>query len=126
MDFDAFKKQLDQARELKCAVDGAEFTLTLPTDYDMSVAHSDCRDAEGRANPARTMRLVLMQSVKGWQGVTTRTVWQGAAEDAPLDFSFAALGALLDMRQDVVSRLIAEVTAAREARLARQEAAEKN
>jgi hypothetical protein len=125
VDFDTFKKQLDAARQAKFRVNGAEFTLTLPTDYDMAIAAEDCRDAQWRVNNTRAMRIVLMQAVRGWEGVKASDVIPDAPAE-PLEFSFAALGALLDHRRDITVDLTRQLTAAREERLAQREQSEKN
>lgn len=125
MDFDAFKKQLDAARSLTCTVEGIEFTLTLPTEYDMAAANEDYRDSQGRPNNVRAMRGLLLQSVGGWKGATTKHVLPTATEES-LDFSYGALGALLDARQDIVASLVGEILMARQTRLKRQEEAAKN
>jgi hypothetical protein len=147
MDFDAFRKQLDAARELRIAdvpmkrrlvpgdgngtpdtyvtEDAAEFTLTLPTDFDMAAAHTDHRDAEGRPNQERALNAVLMQSVTAWKGVKACHVLPAAPDEA-LDFSAGALKALLDIRRDVTARLAAEMIAAREQRFRQREDAAKN
>lgn len=124
MDFATLKAQLEQARQIEAAIEGATFQLRLPSDHAWTVAMQLHMDGDGHVQEARACREVLDSALTGWRDVTVAHFRMEG--DAPVEFSPAARGELLNERQDIADQLIVAIAKARGTRKQRFEAARKN
>jgi len=125
MEFSTLQAQIRAARQTSASVDGATFTLTLPSDHAWRIALEAHRDELGRFLQAEATYDVLSVAITGWEGVTARHLLAEAPAE-PLPFSAAARAELLDARQDIADELMQKIGAALAERRAAREAARKN
>jgi len=125
MDFQSLKSQIEQSRRFELEVQGATFSLRLPSEHAWRLAVESNRDANGRPMEARALRALLDGAVSGWRGVTARHFLSEAPEDA-VEFSAQARAELLDCRQDIADELGDALVGRRRAEREKREQSRKN
>ena len=111
MDLAEIQRQALAAREISIVIDGASFTLRLPTRLDSQVALARVLAAnKGETNDhvlaLRIERETLLQAVSGWSGVPARWLVPDAdPADAPCEFGRGLVAVLLDERPDICEQL---------------------
>ncbi len=111
MDLADIHRQATATREFTEVIEGATFTLRLPTRLDSRIALARVLAVnEGEtANDVLAIRVEresLMQAIVRWSDVPLRWVL-GDVEpaDAPCEFDRSVIGLLLDERPDVAEKL---------------------
>lgn len=110
MDLEEIQRHAAAAREFTSSIDGATFTLRLPTRLDSKLALARVLAAHrGESNDVLAIRVereTLVQSLIGWADVPLRWVLRDAAPaDEPCAFDRAVVGLLLDEQPGVAELL---------------------
>ena len=104
MDLGEIKARLEAARRVEREVNGATFTLVMPTAHQWRVALQDNRDELGRVLEAKAYRQVLSKALVSWRGLkASDLVPEAPADEVP--FTPDARELLLDTRQDIADEL---------------------
>lgn len=107
MDFAALLAQSAARREFDVPFRGAVFRLRMQTPFEhRRIAYSNV-GPDGRFDFAQVERQTVLTAVIGWTGVTAADIFGPEAGSEPVEFSQEALGALLDLRLDVLDALAA-------------------
>ncbi len=117
---------IDAARQGVVDVNGARFTLRLPSSHAWRCAAEQHVDAHGRVLEAAAFRGLLDAALVAWDGPKLSWLLPGTADDKPLDFSADARALLLDTRQDIADMLTLKLSEFHRDYMARFEANEKN
>ena len=125
MDVKELKERIEAARRVEATVNGATFTMVMPTDHQWRVCVQESRGEDGRVIDALAYRRLLERALTGWSGVKCSDMMPGESEEA-LPFSPAARELLLDHRLDIVDELTIAFGAWLRDHRAKQEESEKN
>lgn len=111
MDLADIHRQATAAREFTEVIEGATFTLRLPTRLDSRVALARVFAAHPQEKDEGVLAILveresLVRAIVGWSGVPLRWVLADAEPaDAPCPFDAGMVPLLLDERPDVAEQL---------------------
>lgn len=111
MDLADIHRQAQAAREFTECIDGATFTLRIPTRLDSRVALARVQAAHPGEQADMVLALLverqsLVQAIAGWSGVPLGWVLRDAEPaDQPCAFEPGMVGLLLDERPSVTEQL---------------------
>jgi len=125
MDVKELKERIDAARRVEATVNGATFTMIMPTDHQLRVIMQRANDANGQRVDALIWHRLLGQALVGWSGVKVADLFV-VENDEPLAFSAEARDLLLEHRLDIVDSLEREVLQWLSDYRSKREATEKN
>ena len=125
MDVKELKDRIEASRRVEAVVNGATFTMIMPTDHQLRVIMQRANDANGQRVDALIWHRLLGQALVGWSGVKVADLFV-VENDEPLAFSAEARDLLLEHRLDIVDSLEREVLQWLSDYRSKREATEKN
>lgn len=126
MDLAEIQRRAQAARESTLDVDGATFTLRIPTAYETRLACHQVGDGGRAEQLLRVERVLLLGALVGWVGVPLSWVLPDADPHEAYVFSPDAVELLLDARPALAVALGDQLSARMQARAEQQGTAAKN
>lgn len=123
MDAKALAEAMARARTIEHTIGSRTFHLTEPDDWTMRRLGASARDAVGGDDALSSQRyahfehLLAIQSITGWEGVTSAD-FEIPGDPVPIDFSPKAAALLVDSHvewQDAICRRVMQSRADRRA-----------
>lgn len=125
MSLDALLAKSAAARAFDVQYEGRTYKCRLPTPFEQRrTTHQFVKD-DRSIDFLGFERALVDAAVLGWEGVTERDFLPESETDAAVEFSAAALKALLDLRLDVLDALLDDFRAKLAERSKRLEAEKK-